>query len=286
MSLEGNGGKNPDAVRSSRQLLAAAEINIMPLIGNITVQGKEHLKDIPEGKRVIVATTHISDLDIPLTIKALGRDLDLAISNVSTQHSLRRNMRQTLGILAAGKSNFIPIDYAESGKNNTPLPFNPKNFGPMAEALESGKAVLVAAHNPSQNGELTRGGYGAIYLNQLADAVILPVAVIQSGEAILVGKNAMKAAAGGKPDANVIIGKPIELPHIDGIEDFKRILEKRAAGEDVMDAEVARFKELSQELRRQSEIMMRALAQMMPEEKRGPYREKQESESTADTSGG
>jgi len=96
----------------------------------------------------------------------------------------------------------------------------------------------------------------------------------------------MKAAAGGKPDANVIIGKPIELPHIDGIEDFKRILEKRAAGEDVMDAEVARFKELSQELRRQSEIMMRALAQMMPEEKRGPYREKQESESTADTSGG
>lgn len=266
--------------KSSFQLRAAVESNVMPFIERLTVEGKEHLAEIPKDKHVIIATTHMSDLDIPLAIKTVGQDLDLAISNASTQHSLRRNFQETLGILAAGKRNFLPIDFAETGENNVPLPFNPDNYAPMAEALDSGKAVLVAAHNPSE-GELGRGGYAAVYLAQLSGAVVVPVAVSIPGPAIMMRKKETKR----KADARIIIGKPLELPRIENISDFRRLLDKRTSGEEITDADSNRFRELTNALRGQSETLMRTLAQMLPEDKRGPYGQAGESESTTDTSG-
>lgn len=262
--------------KSSFQLRGAVEANVRQFVKGVRVEGKEHLAEVPEGKHLIIATTHISDLDVPLVIKSLGDDLDFAISNASTQHSLRRNFGETLGILAAGKHNFLPIDFAETGKRNSPLPFNPENYRVMADSLGSGKAVLVAAHTPS-DGVLGRGGYAAVYLNQLSDAVILPVAVSLSGEAIMVRQKKTNE----KTDAQVIIGKPLELPHIAGIEEFDALLRKRREGE-VTDADRERFKELSSSLKQQSEMLMRALAELLPEEKRGPYK----TPSTTGTSAG
>ena len=110
---------------------------------------------------------------------------------------------------------------------------------------------------------------------------IVPVAVSIPGPAIMMRKKETLR----KTDARVIIGKPIELPHIDGIEDFKRLLEKRASSEEITDADIARFKELSWALKGQSEMLMKTLARMLPEEKRGPYG-RQESVARVDTSVG
>ncbi len=252
--------------KSSLQMRFAVDRNVNKFIEHTDIEGKEHLEEIPKDKHIIVATSHLSDLDIPLVIQSLGKDLNLAISNASTQHDFKRNFQETLGVVLAGKSNFLPIDFAETGEKNVPLPFNPENYTPMAEAMDEGKAVLVAAHNPTE-GELGRPGYGAVYLSQISGAVILPVAVNIPGPAIMMRKKETLR----KSDATVIVGKPIELPHIEGIEEFNALLEKRRSNEEVTDADIERFKELSNKLREQSDMLMRILATMLPDEKRGAY---------------
>ena len=58
--------------------------------GEIQTHGEEHLKEIPPDKKVIIATTHISDLDVPIATLKLGKYFDIAITNQSTSFFFRR----------------------------------------------------------------------------------------------------------------------------------------------------------------------------------------------------
>jgi hypothetical protein len=256
---------------TSKRLLMAIEADVKLATGEIQTYGEEHLKEIPPDKKVIIATTHISDLDVPIATLKLGKYFDIAITNQSIQHFFLREPSTNIGIRIAGRENFIPIDTKKiEGKKQGE--FNPQNFAPMRDALEKGKAIIIAAHNPTRKWKLSKGGYGAAYLTAISEnVVILPVVVnIESDEPLGMAETILKNIV-KRPDASVYIQKPIELETINGIEDFERILGKRRRGEKLTKKERLRFSELKTALEKRSDQIMQALASGLPEKKRGKY---------------
>jgi 1-acyl-sn-glycerol-3-phosphate acyltransferase len=72
---------------TSKRLLIAIGADVKLATGEIQTHGEEHLKEIPPDKKVIIATTHISDLDVPIATLKLGKYFDIAITNQSIHHS-------------------------------------------------------------------------------------------------------------------------------------------------------------------------------------------------------
>jgi hypothetical protein len=176
----------------------------------------------------------------------------------------------------AGKDNFIPIDYKKIPGGKQASSFNPDNFDPMKEALEEGKAVVVAAHNPTQEWNLPKGGYGVSYLSDIAgdNVMILPVAVdLESEESVGMFENQLKTLL-NKPTAHVRIGEPMTLEKVPGIEDFSSIMHKRRRHETLTPEDRERFSKLSDTIREQSDTVMKKIAEYVPEEKRGVYMKK------------
>lgn len=274
MSFEGFKNKTEQSEpkkESPKRLSFALETMMRFAVSKVEVKGEENLNKIPEGKRVIIACSHISDIDIPVAAYALRHNFDLLMTNQSTQ-TLFKEPNVYTSIRLAGKDNFIPIDYAKIGKEKF-AKFNPNNFIEMKESLDkSQKTPLLAAHNPSKNWQLGKGGYGAVLLSQYeGDAVILPVAVnIKSEQPIGMAGTELKTAK-EKPEAEVVIGEPFELPPIEGISDLVEIFNKRKRGEELLDADRERFSALHKALGEESDMIMKKIAQYLPEEKRGAY---------------
>jgi hypothetical protein len=256
---------------TSKRFLRAIEADVKLATGEIQTHGEEHLKEIPPNKSVVIATTHISDLDVPIATLKLGKYFDIAITDESIHHSFFGEPSTNIGIRIAGRENFIPIDTKNiEGKKQGE--FNPQNFELMRDALEKGKAIIIAAHNPTQKWKLSKGGYGAAYLTAICkNVVILPVVVnIESDEPLGMAETILKDVI-KRPDASVYIEKPFELEKISGIEDFKTILGKRKRGEKLTKDERLRFSELKTALEKRSDQIMQALASDLPEKKRGEY---------------
>ena len=239
-----------------------------PAVKDIKITGKENIQKIPEGAKILVMPSHLNDLSVPATIHAVARDLDLVILNESTHHASGSQgepiMKVSMKI--AGAEHFLPLDFEKDEKSGekSPSAFNPENFIPAIEALEKGKSVLVAAHNPSreplQNLEGIKGGYGGVYLAELTDAYILPVTV-QLSRNVMDSKN-LKTLM-NRPNADIVIGEPFKLEKIEGIEKISEIMEKRKSGQKLSDEEVKEFLRLTNALREQSEIVMKRLSEQL-----------------------
>jgi hypothetical protein len=258
--------------RKSPSRLSLALEAIMKIATNkIEVEGRENIEKVPKGKRVIIACSHISDMDIGLTAYALKDDFDLLITHQSVQTFLEEP-GISLGMKAAGSENFMPIDWlrSESGKQGK---FNPDNFIELKEYVDkSGKTPLIAAHNPSKRWQLEKGGYAAVMLAQLEkDAVILPVSVnVKSDKPVGMAESRTKTLK-KRPEVEVFIGEPFELPAIEGIEKMKSIMDKRKLGQPLSQKEKKIFYHLREALARESNVIMEKIASQLPEEKRGMY---------------
>ncbi len=258
-----------------RQLIAACEAATMFNLGKVEVRGLDNLDKISRDERVIIATSHISDMDIPVVVAKLGRRLNPIVSNQSFQHEFSKSALPNIAMRIAGEENFVPIDYdVETGKPS----FNPKNF----EAIQKDKRnVVVAAHNPTDEWELPdKGGYGAVYLAEISGATILPVAVdIKSEEKVGMGPRRGKMGETIKiflksvirrPDTDVVIGEPIKLEKIDGLERFSELMDIKKQRR-LNKEELGEFKNLSDKLRERSAEVMTALAHLLPKEKQGRW---------------
>lgn len=249
------------------------EGNLLATTGDIRVEGEQHLREIPQGKNVIILTTHISDIDVPAAVSVVGRHFDIAITNMSYQHSFLKDPAISTALHIAGKKHFIPIDYARVAGENRGA-FNPDNYPAMREALRAGKAVVIPGHNPSKQWQLSKGGYGAAYLADITEnSIIVPVSVnvkkvVSSGEN---RKENTVVNMRNRPDVDIYIGKPFEMDRVERMDDMARIMQKRSAGEYLTDEDVERFHALSKILRQQSDMMMRKLAEPLPEDKKGLY---------------
>jgi len=267
-------GQTKQKLWGGYRLRLALEAHIKPVTGEIRISGEEHIKEIPPYKKVIIVTTHISDLDVPIAASKLSKYFNIAITNESISHSLLGEPGTNVGMRIAGKENFIPIDYKKvEGKKQGA--FNPENFKPMKEALDKGKVIIIAGHNPTQKWRLPKGGYGAAYLSDVTDnAVILPVTVnIESDEPVGMADTFLKNIR-QKPNVSIYISKPIELEKIPGIEDMANIMKKRENGEKLTREERKRFSEVKKALQNQSDKIMKQIAANQPNMKKGEYADK------------
>ncbi|MCL4437562.1 hypothetical protein M1513_00790 [Patescibacteria group bacterium] len=240
-------------------------------VKSVEVDGRENLKEIPPGKKIIIATTHITDLDLPIVAYELSRDFNIVITHKSTHRSLKDDPASYIGTHIAGIDNFIPLDYKQG---ETIGKFNPDNFVPADKALEEGKAIVIAAHDPAKNGKMPEnGGYGAAYMSGIeSDAIILPVAVDIESENNDVGNasHLIKTVA-ARPKAKMTIGEPLFLDKIEEMSEMENIMDKRKNGEALNSGENDKFHKLADRLRKRSSLIMETLAAMVPPEKRGSW---------------
>jgi hypothetical protein len=263
------GGEKPRQEISQR-LWLANEAGLKFVVKEIKIIGRENIKEIPPGAKVVIMTTHLTDLDISVAIHAVAREMDVAVTNQSTHHQFfgqQGEMPTNIGIRIAGKDNFIPIDYHKDEKGDkAPKAFNPENFESAAEAMEKGKSVIVAAHNPSkeplQNLDEVRGGYGGVYLAELTDAYILPLTVTMD-KAVGMNNNILKTIK-ERPTASAVIGKPFKLEKIEGIEHFSELAKKREDGEKLTEEEHLEFSRLADALRERSALVIKIMSEQLP----------------------
>ncbi len=78
---------------------------------NLSVQGVEHIREIPSEKRVIIASSHLSDHDTPITVAALGDYYpNLKVVDESTHYHLNQNPVMFGARKIAGEENFLKVD--------------------------------------------------------------------------------------------------------------------------------------------------------------------------------
>jgi 1-acyl-sn-glycerol-3-phosphate acyltransferase len=244
-------------------LLNEASMKLM--VGKIEVSGKENINKIPPNAKVIVMTTHLTDLDMPIVVHAVAKDLDIVEMDMSPHHKLfgkQSEFGTNIGMRAIGMKNFLPIDYDkdDSGKK-TSKTFNPDNFDPAVEIMEKGKAILIAAHNPltesAKNLDNVKGGYGGVYLAGLTGAYILPITVVLDKDAGIYGDgiNTLKK----KPNASVVIGEPFQFEKIDGIENLSKLIKNR----DWRDEDFEEFSRLNKILNEKSKFVIKKMSEQL-----------------------
>ncbi|MDB5179818.1 MAG: hypothetical protein JWN12_450 [Candidatus Saccharibacteria bacterium] len=217
-----------------------ALIAISKPIKSVSIEGQSNLIEIPQNTPVIVAVSHETGFDIPLSIKALGEHLDLAVTDQSTHHSLRSEPNMFLSLKMSGGENYIPISYGWEDGKKVPGMFDPSDALPMIEAFNHGKSIIVASHNPltadSEGGiKKPKPGYSAAYLALLTGAPILPVAI-----------SMLPTEKMGRFDAIVNIGHSFTLAEQVGIENIQLLSAKRKNGEKLTTDEAS---ELGQQLK-------------------------------------
>jgi len=257
--------------KSSTQLIVALEAMTKIAVKELKIEGLEHLQEIPPDRMVVIAVSHASDLDLPLVASALCRHLDLIITNQSTQYKFLQDPGSNIGMKILGQDNFLPIDWQLRGSGK-PRKFNPENYKPMVEAMQGGRSIIIAAHTPSHKGTIERSGYGAVYLSEIANAIVLPVGVdVEAEDKAEVGMSDHKIKTLlHRPSARVNIGKPFELQKIEGIERMAEITEKRKTGQPATEKELIEFTSLKDQLREQSKILIDSVADLMPLSKQAP----------------
>lgn len=243
----------------------------------IEIRGEENLKALPSDAKVILAPTHLSDSDVPLTIGMLGDKFkDIAVVDASTHHNFFDSPMEYIGNVLGGKKNFIPVSQRKVTKKVIRGKFESEDFEPMHEAIEKGKALIISAYyNPTAGWKLPdKGGHGAVYLAQIADAFVVPVAVnIKSKEQVGMAGLGILRTIKEKPEVEIVVGKPMAFPKIDNVEQFSDIIEKRKSGP-LVPEDREKFRTISDELRENSDSLMMNLARMLPKEKRGVWEER------------
>ncbi len=258
-------GERPDAFVNKIELLVKANFR------EIAERGGENLDLIPADRRVIFATTHSTNSDVPIAISVIGKKFHLAVGDASTHRAFAESPVAFVGTKIVGEEHFYSVRHKKRKGVERGL-FDPEDFEKMEGAFEGGKAVVLSAyyHGRYESELSERGGYGAVYLAQLADALVVPVAVdVRSSK---LGEKSDVKLLLERPKVDVVIGKPIEIPKIESIERIKAILEKRKEGR-LSREEILEFRRLADELRERSDMVMRDIAKLLPEEKRGTWSE-------------
>lgn len=260
---------------SKRLMLALDSIRIN--FSKMELRGAEHLGEIPQGSRIVIAVDHLNNLSIPTAALMLGKELPIIISNQSTQFSFHENPQGHIGVALGGKDNFAGIDY--DPESEKPKAFNPENFDAMLAPLNEGYAVIVAAHNPVNTDKLPeRGGYGAAYLAGIADAYIVPVSVnikskhdIHTSESrnnFLKNLKASLDVIKDRPEVEVTIGTPHKVSETKDIVRFHELFIKRKEGMKLSSEEVTEFHQLRGSLDGASDEIMEELSAMLPKKKK------------------
>lgn len=263
---------------SSRRLMRFAELFKKIVVGKTEVVGREHLASLPPGTPVVIASTHISDIDIPLVVAELGHKFDMVVTDLSIHRRIGTAIRSSdptiLSIWIAGSKNFLPLTYLQE-KGERKGRINPLDMEKIKEAVESGKTPVIAAHNPTFDGMLSDiPGYAAVRTALSIDnAVLIPVAVqIGQGLNLLGLAKTMVQTIFKRPSAKISIGKPLIFNNPaakQAVIAIEKILISR--GGNLTEDDKGQIRMARQVVNQEGARLMRALARMLPPERRGRW---------------
>lgn len=249
---------------SPPEMISKLEKYLKLYFGEIKVEGEENLKEIKSGVPVIVASSHISDFDMLITMVVAGKHFDIKFG---VQSLIMKDALMKMGMSATGFDERVEsIDFT---KDKRPAVFNPENFVPMKKALDDGYAFVLAAHNPTMDWKLTKaGGLSVPYLASLEkEAYILPITVnIESDTPIALSNSILKTIL-KHPKVTTTIGKPILYK---GNQEDEKHLDQNGEAESMED--VLKKKNILQDLSKQ---IMNAIAKPLPDSKKGSWGEKE-----------
>lgn len=252
-------------------------INSESKVHKPTVEGLGNLIGIPKTEKLVIATTHLSDIDMDTAIATIAPYRDVSVASQSTHLENPISGR----LMRWATENEIYGVSSKFGKKPTRLPtyrFNPKDYEAMKVALEKGRAMVIAAHKPAYEWKLPdKPGLGAVYLAQTSGATILPTAVdVQYPEFIdlsPINPGVLRRLLQGKrPDVRVVFGRPMRLNPIPSeklmnVTKFFNHDERNRMTKD----EIEEAKTTLKTLQLQGSEVMKSLADMLPRNKRGRW---------------
>lgn len=258
----------------------AAKFNSETKLNKPAIEGLENLINIPKTEKLIIASTHLSDIDTETAIATVAPYRDVSVADQST-HSEVPILGSIMRFL--GENELYGVS-SRFGKKKTWLPtfrLNPKDYEAMRVPLEKGRALVIAAHQPTHEWKLpNKPGLGAVYLAQITGGTILPTAIdIHNPQFVdfpIISPDILKRLLQGKRlDVKVAFGKPIKLSPIPS-EEIK-LLNKFLNHDErhtLTNAEIDRSRAILEKLKLQGSEIMKSLAGMLPQEKRGIWQEK------------
>ncbi len=275
------------AFSAQRRFSWLMHLNRSVLFKKPKVLGSKNLSKIPKLPLIIVAS-HFSDADLQVVASELGPRLKKVrpgrFLGMSLQSENLADFKSALIIRAIGREYFFEIDARFDKKTKRlDFTFNLENFKKMAKGLLGGTDIIIAAHEPLSNipglpWELpARAGLGAAYLAQMANAVLLPVAVdIQTTCPVGMSADFFRGAAKRlikkeRPQVKVVIGQPFTLNGIGRAE--LEILGRRISHLGIAREDEARAEKAFDMLKKQSGRVMEAVAVLLPEKKRGRWKD-------------
>lgn len=242
-------------------------------INSPKIQGLNNLVQIPPDQPLIVASTHLSDIDVHTIAANIAPYRNVCIAS---RTSNQRDFIMGSYLRLAGIENVFGItNEYDSKKHYSRYRFNHEDFRIMSNAIQKGKTIVIAAHNPTYDWRLPeKPGKGAVYLAQLSNALILPVALdIQSDKPTGMSNDTINTIKRfilrKKPDANMIIGKPIMLSVINKADlEYVKKLYQNTTKQQISKQDMKKAKAVLKKIKEQAQIIMEALTKILPPEKR------------------
>jgi hypothetical protein len=240
-----------------------------------TIEGLENLINIPKNEKMVIATTHLSDIDMETAIATIAPYRDLSVASQSTH--LENPVFGTIMRWATKNEIYgISSKFVDKKARLPDYRFDPKDFEAMKGALDKGRTMVIAAHQPAYEWKLPdKPGLGAVYLAQISGATILPTTVdVQSPEFIdlrpITSGAAKRLLLGKRPNVRVAFGKPIHLAPIASanLANTARFLShdgRHTMTKDETESAIATLKII----RAQGAQVMESLAKMLPPNKKG-----------------
>lgn len=259
------------------------ELNTRFLISNanrLDIMGMDALDVLPNGTCPVVAPSHISDIDVQLAALALAGRYSPVLGSQSTNYTCPAQPF----IQIAGKEHFFPMQWPSPGSHEGMNPvFMPEDYKQIASSIKDGGSTLtpfVAAHSPSYDGKLPKSpGIAAVYMAQMLDRVVVPVAVWLDDEpgrpqAIMGRWRDMLHYLGKRPQAHIEVCEPLELAQID-LSSIDEVLRLRKIDNSVLPELRVKYIEAKKMLQQQSVLVMQRIAEKLPEHKQGKWNKKQ-----------
>lgn len=249
-----------------------------------TLVGLEHLAEL-QGKPVIFAVTHLSDIDVQTAAAELSAYMPLDVATLATN---MEDPIQRRAMKIAGLSHFHPIQNTFDARTQTPhATFRAEDFAQMQQAIEAGRSIVIAAHNPTRKGEFPKhAGIGAVYLAQLTGVPVIPVSLdIQSKTPVGLADDLFgvtrRLISGRRPQATLTIGEPIQLGPLnperldhttEDIQDVAMVLSGQQRELGIVSGErYMRALKNTSALYKQAVKVMQVLASQLSPEKRGRW---------------
>ena len=236
-----------------------------------TIEGLENLPSTP----CVVATTHLSDIDVQEVVVAVAniRKVGMATQSTNLTHPLFEPFFKLMGM-----NNFFPITNTYN-KWNTKYSLIFDDFKKMHNGIEQEeRTIVISAHNPTQEWKLPeKPGVGAVILAHMTNVQIIPAAVdiqcptpvAQTTDSLTRIKNFITMK---RPKAKIYFCKPLQLSKIPNDKLIPVInLYNRDEREKMSKEEIASANKTLDGLKVEAEKLMLSLASKLPSSKRGKW---------------